>query len=153
MTRVPIVVLVFAVITATIAGILLEQVVVGSNRKPEIRTVIQSPNHVAASMEQPVKPGVVTAADFNRYAATVCPKAGLRTYQDGEVILHTELLACLVSAARDNREEHPTAVTPQPYALHPGKTPLIDPTQDAYYRSLLRDGRFPTTGSDPGRPE
>ncbi len=155
--------LAFAVVLSLIAGIVLEQAVIRSNRKPEIRTVIQAPNHVAGSI-QPQAPDVrplgtrslITAADFNRYVVQVCPNAGLPTYATGDIVLHSEALACLVSAALStpsNREGQAGAVTPQPFVLHPGKTPLSDPTQDAYYRSLLRDGRFPTTGSDPGRPK
>ena len=143
----------FAIAVALIGfslGIYLGGVVMAP--KPEIRTVVQSPDHVAASMEEPVRPSIVTSADFNRYVAAVCPHAGLRTYQDGEVVQHVDLLACLVSAGISNKEGQTPAVTPQPYVLHPDKTPLTDPTQADYYRKLLEQGRFPVSGSAEGRP-
>lgn len=57
-----------------------------------------------------------------------------------------------LSAPQSNREGQTPAVTPHPYILHPGKAPLTDPTQDAYYRKLLEQGRFPVSGSAEGRP-
>ena len=122
--------LTFAVVISLIAGIILEQAVISSNRKPEIRTVIQAPSLTEAKL----------ADDLANCQSQV------RALKAEQPIVTQDF------SAPSNREGHPTAVTPQPYSLHPGKTPLIDPTQDAYYRSLLREGRFPTTGSGAGRP-
>ena len=104
-----------------------------------------------------------TAADFNRHVARVCPNAGLPSYQDGSIVPQTDMLRCITSASLatpwrslfstpSNREGQTPTVSPQPYVLHPDKTPLTDPTQADYYRKLLEQGRFPVSGSAEGRP-
>jgi hypothetical protein len=123
--------------------------VVGFAPKPEIRTVVQSPTHVAASMVSP------QADDVLRRLATRASCAP----SPGIIVPYSELEGCILAylnnalqSPRINREGQIPAVTTQPYSLHPGKTPLVDPTQDAYYKKLLKEGRFPTSGSSEGRP-
>ena len=107
-----------------------------------------------------IAPGSIqTAEDFNRHVARVCPRAALPTYQTGDIVPQSDMLRCITHASlyeqpasQNTREWQTLAVTPQPYVLHPDKTPLNDPTQAAYYRKLLEQGRFPVSGSAEGRP-
>ena len=84
-------------------------------------------------------------------AAKVCPYIKTAPPQ---TILPVELEACLdrLVPPPSNREGQTPTVSPQPYVLHPDKTPLSDPTQADYYRKLLEQGRFPTSGAAEGRP-
>lgn len=111
-----------------VAGLYLG--VVAFSPKPEIRTVIQAPSLTESQL----------ALDLEACQTKV---TSLKAEQP---VLSRDF------SAPSNREGQASAVTPQPYRPHPGRTPLIDPTQDAYYRALLKEGRFPTTGSSEGRP-
>ena len=84
-------------------------------------------------------------------AAKICPYIKTAPPQ---TILPVELEACLdrLVPPPSNREGQTPTVSPQPYVLHPDKTPLSDPTQADYYRKLLEQGRFPTSGAAEGRP-
>lgn len=85
----------------------------------------------------PTRPGVITYGEVES-----CILAYL---------LRLENLVALQGTTY-NRDSKPGTVTPPHFSLHPGKTPLVDPTQDAYYKKLLQEGRFPTSGSSEGRP-
>lgn len=119
-------------------------------------TYVPSPGgykaHVATSMAPlPVLERVTT--DFNATVALVCPGAGLPTYPKDSYISPKALLTCLTVGAQNIRDGQSRTVTSRPYSLDPGNTRrLTDPTDTAYYRALLKEGRFPTSGSDPGRP-
>lgn len=122
----------FALTVAVLAfGAGLYLGVVAFTPKPEIRTVVQSPVHGAAFMSgsalTQAAEDLAECRAKNRALQSMTPPS--------------------------NREGQIPAVTPQPYRLHPGKTPLVDPTQDAYYKKLLEQGRFPTSGSAEGRPD
>lgn len=146
----------FAVVLSLIAGILLEQAVVHHNTKaPKPAFQVRAPAgtaHATASIT------AIPATEADGVLRRLAYRTSCAPDRDG-VVPYFEIEGCILAylsalqGPRTNREGQPGAVTPQPYVLHPGKTPLIDPTQDAYYRSLLREGRFPTTGSDPGRPK
>jgi hypothetical protein len=98
----------------------------------------------------PTRPGVMPYSELEG-----CILAYLNALQSGDTIPIPRPRLPMSDALQSpayNREGQTPDVKAQPYSLHPGRTPLLDPTDAAYYRQLLKEGRFPTSGSAPGRP-
>ncbi len=109
--------------------------------------------HTAATMSRlPVRglPGIAPgsiqiAEDFNRHVSRICPNAGLPTYQEGDIVPQQDMLRCITAASL-------AAASPRLPIPQVQMTPEMDPAVRAYYRKLLEQHRFPTSGASEGRP-
>ncbi len=83
--------------------------------------------HAAASIT------ALPATEADAVLRTLASQTSCIPDRDGRVS-YAEVEACILAyltalqSPRTNREGQPQDLTPRPFVLHPGKTPLVDPT-------------------------